>query len=961
MGESLDNKRETNEHEDGETEQDYFSHKPKVAHSSGTESPAMMLTRPDLSNVDLNEDGEEQMEERENIDEDDEEAMSIEEQKALFKELSSGSELSRRRAPFSLEQDLMDDANVIPPTSAIAGMLDVGIYTSGGLAPGASNYTHVHPANESTELRSLRARRDELFRSIGYDTPPSPAIQLPPPPALRTGSQPASPRDLDSAQPSARQSIELKELDSRLKRVQVLEPEKEKPRDEGQKHEEREIARQIVQSHALHLNPKHLLKRRNSESSFLSDSRSKKSQVSTDSAAPIEFDQNGYVVKQNAFVLPNAAGNDLEYGAAGEQLDPTGTNTPRHHEDYVAPPKQVRQGVLGSLLKLYGNNQDETAESSGATSTRDSLSSQTLIVSSSSAPSSPQGDGKLPTTPTRPPGLPRISSSFSEASTTTTTSGQALLSPKEKKKRPKWHKHKPNSHSMSSLALSAAQTFAAPGAATASAAQGARVAAGAAPAARPSFIKRPSGFKKRNKARIEEQIRITVHIADVLQRQRFILRICRALMLYGAPTHRLEEYLKMTSRVLEINGQYLYIPGCMVVSFDDATTHTSEMQIVRVVQGLNLSKLQKTHQIYKEVVHDIIGVEEASQRVDELLSSKNRYPNWLCIIFFGLASAMITPAYFGGWWADMPIAFILGSAIGVLQIVVAPRSDLYSNVFEVTSSIIVAFLGRAFGAIGGPSREIFCFSGITQGSLAMILPGYIILCGSLELQSKNIVSGSVRMFYAIIYSLFLGFGISLGAAIYGWIDRDAPSSTQCARVVDPWWKFLLIPLFAIFIAQVNQANLRQLPIMTLISSAGYAVTYFLRAKVSGSSDFVSAVGAFVIGLLGNMYSRFGHGLAFAAMLPAIFVQVPNAVASQGSFLAGIENANSIVNGTRTVVTASNGATVTQTLAATPTSSAATMSLGTTMVQVCIGITVGLFVATLVIYPFGKKRSGLFTF
>lgn len=47
------------------------------------------------------------------------------------------------------------------------------------------------------------------------------------------------------------------------------------------------------------------------------------------------------------------------------------------------------------------------------------------------------------------------------------------------------------------------------------------------------------------------------------------------------------------------------------------------------------------------------------------------------------------------------------------------------------------------------------------------------MCGSLELASKNIVSGSVRMVYAIIYSLFLGFGITIGSDLFYVIDPSA--------------------------------------------------------------------------------------------------------------------------------------------------------------------------------------------
>jgi hypothetical protein len=37
------------------------------------------------------------------------------------------------------------------------------------------------------------------------------------------------------------------------------------------------------------------------------------------------------------------------------------------------------------------------------------------------------------------------------------------------------------------------------------------------------------------------------------------------------------------------------------------------------------------------------------------------------------------------------------------------------------------------------------------------------------------------------------------------------------------------------------------------------------------------------------------------------------------------------------------------------------NVGFSMIQVAIGITVGLFLAALIIYPFGKRRSGLFSF
>lgn len=458
---------------------------------------------------------------------------------------------------------------------------------------------------------------------------------------------------------------------------------------------------------------------------------------------------------------------------------------------------------------------------------------------------------------------------------------------------------------------------------------------------RPKTKKKVSGLKSK---REHTRAKITVHIAETLQRQRFLFRLCKCLMLYGAPTHRLEEYLTMTARVLEIDAQFIYLPGCMIMAFGDATTRTSEVQLVRCVQGLDLYKLHRAHRIYKRVIHDLIGVEEACIAIDDLLSSKPLYSRWICVFLFAFSSAMITPLAFGGGWIDIPIAFGISGCIGTMQYYITPKSNLYSNVFEVTSSIVVAFIGRAIGSINGTT---ICFSAIVQGSLSMILPGYIILCGALELQSRNLVSGAVRMFYAIIYSLFLGFGLTLGAALYGWIDSNATSETTCSNTVNSWYRFIFVPAFTLGLALINQAKWFQLPIMLIISGAGYVVSYFSSKYFADSTEFTASLASFVIGVMGNLYSRIWKGIAVSAMLPGIFLQVPGGVGAKSTLLSGIQTADLLTGNTTSTDSSSSDGTT-------------SVSFGITMVQIVIGISVGLFASTIFVYPFGKKSTAVFT-
>ncbi|KAG5983489.1 hypothetical protein E4U55_008011 [Claviceps digitariae] len=471
--------------------------------------------------------------------------------------------------------------------------------------------------------------------------------------------------------------------------------------------------------------------------------------------------------------------------------------------------------------------------------------------------------------------------------------------------------------------------------------------------------KRPAVKRRTSSGRLraywhKEEARITVHIAETLSRQGYIIKLCRALMLFGAPTHRLEEYLTMTARVLEIDGQFLYLPGCMLISFDDRSTHTTEVRIVRTTQGIDLGKLKDVHHIYKEVMHDVIGVDEGIRLLEDLMSSRDKFPSWARVLVFGLTSATCAPFSFSARLIDLPIAFCFGCLVGLLQLVVAPRSNMYSNVFEVTATIVVSFLARAFGSIKG--GDLFCFSALVQSGIVMLLPGYAVLCSALELQSRAIVPGSIRIVYAIIYSLLLGFGITVGSALWGIFDDHATSATTCTNPIPSLYGFAFVPPFIVCIAVIYQAKWQQMPVMVFIALTGYIINFFSSVKFVASPQIANMLGALSVGILANLYSRLRHGVAAATLIPAIFVQVPGGLASTGGLLSGLSTANQLTNSSTVI----NGTSTVHFDQGDPMNTVV-FNVAASMVQIAIGIAVGLFMSAIVIYPLGKRRSGLFSF
>lgn len=126
------------------------------------------------------------------------------------------------------------------------------------------------------------------------------------------------------------------------------------------------------------------------------------------------------------------------------------------------------------------------------------------------------------------------------------------------------------------------------------------------------------------------------------------MKLARALMMFGSPSHRLETQIQATAKVLEINAQVVYLPGTMLISFGDDATHTSETKFLKQATGLDLGKLLATHNLYWNVVHDKMSVEQASKDLDVLMTSPVYYNWWQTLIIGAFCSAFITVIGFYG-------------------------------------------------------------------------------------------------------------------------------------------------------------------------------------------------------------------------------------------------------------------------------------------------------------------------
>ncbi|TFK51186.1 DUF1212-domain-containing protein [Heliocybe sulcata] len=457
--------------------------------------------------------------------------------------------------------------------------------------------------------------------------------------------------------------------------------------------------------------------------------------------------------------------------------------------------------------------------------------------------------------------------------------------------------------------------------------------------------------KEKRKKRKKAEVYITRHVAEIIQRQEFVLKFARAMMMFGAPTHRLQTQVQATGRVLDLPLSCMYLPDVMLISFDDSGTSTSSVKFIRQGSALDLDKLGESYRLYWKVIHDTISVNDAAKELDELMRRKPLYRWWQLVIIGGFCSSAICSVSFAGSFIDSLISWPLGALLVAIQLL-SVRNELYSNIFEITIATLISFLAAALA-----STHVFCYSAVASASIVLILPGFIVLNGSLELSSRNIVSGAVRLCFAIMYSLFLGFGLAIGAEIYQAVTHQrvlGPEDYSCAVSHDPsggwwqrtpstWWAFLTVPMYSLFLSLRNHApwNRRELLLLVAISCCGWVTNHFTSTKFVNQSDISAAVGAFAVGFISNMYGRFFKGNAFIVMITGILFQLPSGLGNGGLLTfasqqtSGSSSATSYLSGFQTALQ---------------------------LVSVSIGLTVGLGISIFVVHPVPSRRraGGVFS-
>ncbi|KAJ7642200.1 DUF1212-domain-containing protein [Roridomyces roridus] len=420
---------------------------------------------------------------------------------------------------------------------------------------------------------------------------------------------------------------------------------------------------------------------------------------------------------------------------------------------------------------------------------------------------------------------------------------------------------------------------------------------------------------------------ITHHAAQTSQRQDLILKLARVFMMLGAPSYRLEAQIQDVCSVLDVQAEMLYLPDSFFVSFTDNASGigSGTAKLIRQTRTLNLGKLKAAYGIYSSIVHGERSVVELSNALDDLMfAAKQEYRQawWKLALAGGMCSATICPVGFNGSFLDALISFPLGALLIGIQLLSA-QNELYSNLFELSMATLFSFLS-AFLA----STHVFCYCAVASASIVLILPGFFVYTGALEIMSRNLISGSVRMGYVIVYALFLGFGLAM--ARRGSVDYTC---TLSHNPDGPWWQ-RTFTFYWSGLKNFSPWRSRQMLLLILFSLVGFVPSHFAGIAVESQSYVGPAVGTLAVGVSASLYATFFSENAFVVMITGILYQLPAGMGNNGGLLSYASDTDS----------------------GSPTSLLAGFETGVQLIGVGVAMSIGLGIALLLVHPMSRGRG-----
>lgn len=357
-----------------------------------------------------------------------------------------------------------------------------------------------------------------------------------------------------------------------------------------------------------------------------------------------------------------------------------------------------------------------------------------------------------------------------------------------------------------------------------------------------------------------------MHSAEFIEKRRFIVKLGKMLHKFGTPAYRLETHLLNVAQFLGIGAAFAITPTVLTFVIWQPGEDSEYTHVARVMPGeLDLGSLSRTDEIVDAVAENRMSLQEATSRLNEIAAMPNPYSRFATFLAFGAAGgafAMLMRAS----WTDVMYATLL-SLLVYGFVFWAEKSRRVTNMLEPLVALVSALVATALAAYVDPSIHVPL---VVLSAIIVFIPGLALTLGLAELASRHLVSGTARVMDAVmlLFKLYFGafLGIALGERMFGEVTY------QAAVAVPGWTSWLAVAILCGSLVIVFRARKRHAAWGLLSGFIAYGAS--LWGGMYLGLALGAFVGAFAVGVYGNLFTRFMDAPASIVSLQGMIVLVP---------------------------------------------------------------------------------------
>lgn len=349
----------------------------------------------------------------------------------------------------------------------------------------------------------------------------------------------------------------------------------------------------------------------------------------------------------------------------------------------------------------------------------------------------------------------------------------------------------------------------------------------------------------------------------------YVLALGRALHRYGTPAHRLEEALTRSCKALGLEAEVFTTPTAIILSFGEPEDLRTRM--MRVEGGeLDMDKLARLDAIADDVAEKSLTPAEGVTRLADLVAAPRRFGHALSTLMHGITAGGMA-VFFGGTLADVALAAGIGLTLGLLA-QYAQRSTDQARVFELVGAAFAAFAAGTLSSLWPATTP----SLVTVAALIVLLPGMSLTTAMTELATRNLIAGTARLMSAVIVLLELVVGVAIGERVAGALV-DVRHTVPVP--LPEWSHWVALAVSSLSVAVVVRAHPRAFGWIFVACVTGYVGSRAGTAWLGGPLGVM--IGAFALGVLGNVYARLLDRPAQIVLVPAVLLLVPGSMGFRG--------------------------------------------------------------------------------